>query len=178
MDLDDFQIILGTSSAVIATVSLIITAFFSWKRYQHDVMSRNVSATISLIKEWRSLEMREARIAVFKVLKPNYGGELGLDRLPPEIKNKVALITHLCDEICMRVVGGEADESLIVGFIGTRVVELWVVLKPFISTHRVEVGPSDSHAYFEAFASKYENFDFVKARAEKILIFQKIKYHI
>ncbi len=122
--------------------------------------------------------MREARITVFKDLKINYRGEMGLDGLPAEIKNKVALATHLCDEICMRIVGGEADEALLVGFIGTRLVELWSVLKPFIETHRKTVGPSDSHAYFEAFAIKYESFDFVKARAEKIQLFQKIKYKI
>ena len=68
-------------------------------------------------------------------------------------ENGLFFYGKLCDEIGMRVIFGEANEKLVLTFIGERILILWDCLKPFMEKKRMQNPISDYQKYFEIFSS-------------------------
>ncbi len=166
---------LQTIALLIAAVSFLVGAVFSWLRYRHDSLSRNVAASLSLIREWRSSEMRAAKEFVRTGLS-KYDSSLGYSGLPDDVKDKVVGVSYLCDEIATRVIYGEADKTVIYVFIGDSMSRLWSSLEPYIITERNKIGGFSAYQkHFEALVTvgKTKKSDIAKLRERNIATFTK-----
>jgi hypothetical protein len=157
-----------TAALLVASLALIVNAVFSILRYKHDKTSRNISSTMKLIEEWRSANARGAKDKITGSLAKNCDPLLGYTNLPVEYKTDVVTISHLCDEIATRVIYGEADERLILTFIGKRIITLWDVLEPYIENERKLSGVHNYQAHFQALARKSKKMNLDKMIENKV----------
>jgi hypothetical protein len=144
------------AGVVVAAAALAVNSAFLWARYQHDKASRNISASMKLVEEWRSLGGRKARASIRQNLsgvnKPSASG--GISGLKDDLRDDVKTVAYLCDEIGARVIYGEADPMLINAFLGHSITKTWNVLEPYILAERKIYNFPLFQSHFEALAKK------------------------
>jgi hypothetical protein len=140
--------IIQLSACIVAFIAFVFTQISNQRRYEHDKKQRNISSTLKLMEDWRSISMRDARDFVYTELK-NHSTELGYSELPAELRRHVKSVSYLCDEIALRVMLKEADENSVRAFIGDAMFNLHAELAPYIATERRKKGSFQE--FFTAF---------------------------
>mgnify|MGYP003384681460 CR=1 FL=1 len=158
-----------------AVVGLFVNAYYSRRRLIHDERSRNVAATESLLTQWTSKEMREGVEYILSSSWKEHDPKGGLSGLPSDIFPKVNHVTHICDRISARVIYGEADFSAVSTLIGSKMVELWKKLEPFIQAERSnpKTTTPDLRCFFEAVACSFDQLDLPQERKKIVQVFAK-----
>jgi hypothetical protein len=146
---------------LITAFALFINAYFSYRRLIHDEKSRNISASEPLLNQWTSAQMQEGIFFVVTRLRKEHSPTEGLSSLPSEDFKKVNYVTQVCDRIGARVVYGEAHYETVAALIGSKIIELWKILEPYIKVDRAakDSAAPDLRCFFEAIACSFQRLD-------------------
>lgn len=145
--------------------ALAVAVLFGWKSHRNQVIAANIAATTGLMKEWRELTRTRAVNDAETYLRkagPTALREQGLDAIQGKTKaeslkhrNTVRKVSHLCDEIALRVMWEEANEDELIAFLGARLSMLWPLYEPLWEHVRELKGGDPLHqAGFQAFAER------------------------
>ena len=151
------QLDLQTYALIVAATALVVNFVFVILRYYHDKATRNIAVSARLIDQWVKLRAEKTYIAsrLHTDYPPGLGvyGYSNLDK-SPEHRDQVVAVSYLCDEIAARAIFKEANEQYIISFIGTRMLEMWEALEPYIKVEREHRQFPLFQAYFEVFAAR------------------------
>jgi hypothetical protein len=178
MMLNNLEIVTKFLAVLIALIALVVNAYYSRLRFQHDQASRSISASEGLLNQWTSEEMRIAKTFILEELRQKFAPELGFSKLPVDAQNMVVPVSHLCDRIAMRMIFGEANEALLITMLGERLVHLWDTLQPYIEherKHREGNSPGEYQVFFEAMAQKIKKMNISKLRHDYVKKYLKTR---
>ncbi len=171
--------IAAAASAFFSLLSSSAALYYGRVNAAASARAANISATIGLMKEWRQYE-ELGRIGLADEILKNAGepklATEGLDALSDTIlpehkmseRDIVRSVSHLCDEISLRVMCGEANEDAVLSFIGGRIHDLYALYRPMLERER-EMGSDRLYqAGFEALAERASFPVALRIEAERI----------
>jgi hypothetical protein len=141
-------------SALSVTISQVRATGRQWQR-------QNALPIISeIFREWRSEQFREHRSAVLRGL-PVEPTDNGFEAFPPEWRESAYTVSYFFDYLGTLVAFELARADLIIGVMGTQIMQVWRILEPAIHAerrHREQTYPSDTPSgflsYFEGLVKK------------------------
>jgi hypothetical protein len=149
------MIITSIVSVVIALSALSVAAWQvratarQWER-------QNALPIISeIFREWRSEEFRKHRSTVLLGC-PVEPTDDGFEALPPDWRESAYTVSYFFDYLGTLVAFGLAGADLIIGVMGSQIMQVWRILEPAIFAerrHREQTYPSDTPP---GFLSYYE----------------------
>ena len=140
MELQQFQLFVQSAGVVVAAAALLANAYFAYLRMRHDNASRSISASASLVRDWRDKETQEALRFIYNDLRREYPDPraCGYTNIPDTKQRAMVFrVSHLCDEIGTRTICGEADAEFVVTILGDSIVRLAEILRPYLLAERV-----------------------------------------
>lgn len=99
-----------------------------------------------IFAEWRSTEFRQS---IMYLLNEIPGGVLddGFESLPEEWREHAYKVCYFLDYLGILVVYGIMNEETIIGMMGTRIIQLWRAMEPYIMAerrYRIRTYPPDA----------------------------------
>lgn len=138
-ELQKIQAFVQGVGVLVAAAALVANAIFSFLRMKHDNSSRSISASITLVRDWRDKETQEALRFIYNELEQKYPEPwvCGYSNIPDaKDRSMVFKVSHLCDEIASRTIRGEADAEFIITFLGPSIVRIAGILWPYLAAER------------------------------------------
>jgi hypothetical protein len=142
--------VLSLISVVIA-LSAVLVAIFAARDNAHAAERSRVLPVISeALREWRSPEIiaHRRRLINLTGLTPPEGG---FEELPAEIRESAYSWCYYCDTLGQLALYKIVPEEIIIGYIGTQLIQVWCIMEPFIlkeREHRARTLPPGAPAAF------------------------------
>lgn len=145
--------------------ALVMSLVFGLKSHRNQMIAANIAATTGLMNEWREFSKTRAVHNAESYLRKAGATALrehGLEAIQgntetesQDYRDTVRKVSHLCDEIALRVMWDEANEDELIAFLGSRISGLWVLYEPLWQHVREREGGDPLHqAGFQAFAER------------------------
>jgi hypothetical protein len=151
------------SSYIVSFISLAIALAAVWvSTWQVRQSSRatersNALPVISeLFREFRSSQFRDA-VTYLLTSKPTTIGSSGFSSLPIEWRDRAYRVCYFFDYLGVLVTYNIITEDLVIGALGTRLVQVWQAIKPFIDMERQHRASSYPPGVPPGFLAYYEH---------------------
>ncbi|MCI5137962.1 MAG: hypothetical protein D3922_06020, partial [Candidatus Electrothrix sp. AR1] len=147
--------ILAFGVLITTAIGVVISFYYNTKQLEANNKASNIGVSISLLQEWRdenfTLQRRRARDYLNELSQK---GIVDFTELSDEKKKELDKVTHLCDEIACRVIWKEANEEMIIAFLGSALIDIWQAYEPYILHERKSKKFPLYQSYFEALVTK------------------------
>jgi hypothetical protein len=139
-------------ASILATIAIVVSlaaVAISWRQLREARRTNSFPAALDLFREYRSLEMVQAR-ALLRSDLAGYPADQGIRELPGAVGHAARKVSHYLDNLGVLVDNGLMDPQLAAGFLGNNVIEMWDALAPFIRADRARGPVRGYQRYFES----------------------------
>jgi hypothetical protein len=145
-------------SEVVSLTSIIIALAALWVAIWQTRENSRVSAVMNsspiaadIWSEWRSEKFRQHMLKVVNS-KPLPDSDLGrMQDLPPDYRTSAYAVVYYFNQVGTLVAFGLVSENLVIGVLGSWIMQTWRALEPVIireRRHRIDTYPADAPANF------------------------------
>lgn len=134
--------------AIAALAVSAVTVIAVVRQVSEAKKSNTLPTAIDLFREYRSVEMEQARRLLADQL-PRLDATSGMQGLPEDVALAAAQVSHYLDNLGLVVARGLVDPGLAAGFLCENILRTWQDLSPFIFRERELRSQPNYQPYFE-----------------------------
>jgi hypothetical protein len=127
--------IVGSISLAVALAAVGVSTWQVRQTARSAARSHALPVIAEVFREFRSPEFR-ASVGYLLSSTPVARGDEGFASLPEEWCEKAYVVVYFFDYLGVLVSSGIINEELVIGTMGTRLVQTWIAIKPFIMMER------------------------------------------
>lgn len=122
-------------SATIALAAVYVAVWQVRENAKNVARSNSLPVLSQIASTWRSSEMRGHRDRLLSgpPAPPNTQGFAGL---PGDFRDSAEQFCFFCEGLGLAIVSGLVPEDFIISLMGTQIIEVWLVMEPYIMDER------------------------------------------
>lgn len=128
-------VLAAVCSALGAVVAIRVAVWQARLTANHAQRQNALPVVSEIFREWRSEEFRAHRSAVLSGC-PVPPPPDGLAGLPPDWRESAHTVCHFFDYLGALVAFDLAEEDLIIGVMGTQIMQVWRIMEPIVAEER------------------------------------------